>query len=116
MLDRDNIHTKISRIGFLSFILRQKCGYGLGILFLTLVGLFLAWKPIQVTRLIRDIRQLHKLKTEMVEINARLNLEKATLTRLDRIEERARREFGFVDPDESQIIDFTLNLSPHQPF
>jgi cell division protein FtsL len=108
VLARKNLQTKISRVGFLFFILWQKCEYGLGILFFTFVGLFLAWKPIQVTRLIRDIRQLHKLKTEMVEINARLNLEKATLTRLDRIEERARREFGFVDPDESQVIDFTL--------
>ncbi|MEW5802202.1 MAG: hypothetical protein AB1847_08870 [bacterium] len=75
------------------------------IILFVLLGLFLAWRPIQTARLIRDIDRLNRLKAETMEINVRLKLEKATLTCLDRVENLARKEYGFVDPNQNQVID-----------
>jgi len=75
------------------------------VIFLVLVGLFLTWRPIQGARLIRDIERLSRLKTELIETNVRLKLEMSTLTRLDRIEKLARKDYGFIDPNKSQLID-----------
>ena len=93
---------------------RRMLSYILKVLCFVLVGLFLAWKPIQISRLTKDIGQLQKLKAQTTEINIRLKLEKATLIGLDRIEKKARRECGFIDPDRKQIVDFCIkNLSFH---
>ena len=93
---------------------RQVLRYILEALFFVLVGLFLAWRPIQISRLTRDIGQLQKMKAQTMEINARLKLEKATLIGLERIEKKARLECGFIDPDRKQIIDFYIkNYSFH---
>ena len=93
---------------------RQVLRYILEALFFVLVGLFLAWRPIQISRLTRDIGQLQKMKAQTMEINARLKLEKATLIGLERVEKKARLECGFIDPDRKQIIDFCIkNYSFH---
>ena len=90
---------------------RQLLGYVPVVIFLVLVGLFLTWRPIQVARLIRDIERLNRLKTELRETNVRLKLERSTLTCLDRIERLARREYGFIDPNKSQVIDVFIKDS-----
>jgi cell division protein FtsL len=94
---------------------RQLLGYIPVVVFFVLVGLFLTWRPIQVARLIRDIERLSRLKTEMLETNVRLKLERSTLTRLDRIEKLARKEYGFIDPNKSQLIDIFIKDSAPQP-
>lgn len=83
-------------------VIRHLIGYVAGIALVALFGLFLAWRPIQMVRLTRDVEQLNKLKAELIEINARLKVERATLSRLDRIEKLARGKYGFIDPDKNQ--------------
>jgi len=93
---------------------RQLMRYILKVLFFVLIGLFLAWRPIQISRLTKDIGQLQKLKAQIMEVNTRLKLEKATLIGLERIEKKARLKFGFTDPDREQLIDFCIkNYSFH---
>ncbi|MEW6380417.1 MAG: septum formation initiator family protein [bacterium] len=91
--------------------LRRLAGNVVVIILMVLVGLFLVWRPIQAARIVRDIERLNGLKAELIEINARLKLERATLTRLDRVEELARREYGFIDPNKSQIFDVFIKDS-----
>lgn len=91
---------------------KQACFIG-GILLCALIGLFIAWRPIQIVKLKEDIQYLHQLKAEMIEINSRFNIEKASLSRLERIEKKAKQEFGFIDPQENQIIDFSKISSFH---
>lgn len=87
---------------------RQVLKYIVEVLFFVSIGLFLAWRPIQISRLTQDIKQLQKLKAQTMEINARLTLEKATLIGLERIEKKARLECGFIDPEREQLIDFYI--------
>lgn len=94
---------------------RQLLGYVPVVIFLVLVGLFLTWRPIQVARLIRDIERLNKLKIELRETNVRLKLERSTLTCLERVEKLARREYGFIDPNKSQVIDVFIKDSAPRP-
>jgi len=88
--------------------LRQLTGTIPMVIIAVLLGLFLVWRPIQVARLVRDIEQLNRLKAEVLEINTRLKLERATLSRLDRVESLARKDYGFIDPNKSQVIDIFM--------
>lgn len=80
-------------------------------LFFVLMGLWWAARPIQHARLLRQIKRLQQTKAELMEIQARLHLEKAALCRLDRVEKRARRDYGFIDPNRSQIINISIDES-----
>ena len=115
MLAKKKLQNQVPHRKLAPHMHRQVLRYVLEVLFFVLVGLFLAWRPIQISRLTRDIGELQKLKAEMTEINARLKLEKATLIGLDRIEEKVRRECGFIDPGKKQVIDFYIKDSSFHP-
>lgn len=95
--------------------LRRLAGNAAVIVLMVLLGLFLVWRPIQSARIVRDIERLNRLKAETLEINARLKLERATLTHLDRVEKLARRDYGFIDPNKNQVFDVFVKDSASQP-
>ena len=114
MLAKRKAHNQVLYRELAPHTFRQVLRYIVKVLFFVSIGLFLAWRPIQISRLTQDIRQLQKLKAQTMEINARLTLEKATLIDLERIEKRARLECGFIDPEKEQVIDFYIkNYSFH---
>lgn len=73
---------------------------------LSLVGLALlhVWLRLQVIQLGYVLSTTSKVQSQLGQENRELQLELATLTSPDRLEERARTRLGLREPEKDQVV------------
>ena len=91
--------------GPLSFLTaRQFCA----LILVTMTAVMLVWGMVssthQALRYSYEISKLTTLKTELLEINRRLNADLANQGTLDQLEKTARGDLGLITPQQGQIV------------
>ena len=73
------------------------------VIFLIGTSLFFVWSRLRVVSLGYQLSQAVKLEKELIEINKKLRIERATLISPERVDFYARQKLGMREPQKDQI-------------